>query len=172
MRIHPTILIIAATLILGAACKPIVDYPDEPQVSFTEAKVKDSTDALGNQVKRVTITFHLIDGNGDMGLSDTAKSGPFAQDSLYYHNLFIREFMETDGIFTAVPEPAGIKKFRMPDLTPSGQNKTLIADVSVTLEYPWSESMPLPFKTFRYEFFVVDRALNHSNTDTTSVLTW
>jgi len=159
-------------LALGFSCKPVVDYPDEPEVSFTSVIVKDSVDVLDNPVKRVTLTFHLIDGNGDIGLSDTAKSGPFHPDSLYYHNLFIQEYELENGTYNKVPEPAGLKKFRIPDITPSGQNKTLIADISVTLEYPWSESSPLPFSEFRYDFFVVDRALNRSNTDTSTTVRW
>jgi hypothetical protein len=156
----------------GFSCKPVVDYPDEPEVSFTSVTVMDSSDVLDNPVKRVTLTFHLTDGNGDIGLSDTAKTGPFHPDSLYYHNLFIQEYSLENGIYTKVPEPAGLKKFRIPDITPTGQNKTLIADISVTLEYPWSEISPLPFSEFRYEFFVVDRALNRSNTDTTTTIKW
>jgi hypothetical protein len=173
MKTNSLNTILAGVLILAAAaCKPVVDYPDIPEISFTEVVVKDSSDVLDNAVKRVTITFHLVDGNGDVGLAVTDTSGPFNKDSLYYYNLFIQEYKGENGIFTEVPEPGGLKRFRIPDISPSGQNKTLIANISVTLEYPWSEFNPLPFHEFRYQFHLVDRALNHSNTDTTSVIVW
>ena len=163
---------IFALLALLPSCKKIVDYPDEPSISFTEISSKDSTDVLSNPVKRVTLTFHLIDGNGDMGLSASDTTGAFNKDSSFYYNLFIQEYKRENGTFSEVPAPDGLKTYRIPNLTPSGQNKTLIADISVTIEYPYSSSNPLPFKDFRYVFHVVDRSLNISNSDTSSLVSW
>lgn len=159
-------------LILLLGCEKTVDYPDIPSVNFTEVTSMDSVDALGNRVKRVTVTFQLIDGNGDIGLDPTDNTGPFAEDSAYYFNLFLKTYTGENGTFSALPDSVGIKKYRIPNITPSGQNKTLIADISVSIEYPFSEADPLPFKEFRYEFYVIDRSLNFSNTDTTSVIVW
>jgi len=161
-----------ALLLLLAACKKIVDYPDEPVISFVSVSTKDSTDVLDNPVKRVTVTFHLTDGNGDIGLGITDTTGPFNKDSAFYYNLFLQEYKKENGSFTEVPAPDGLRRYRIPNLTPTGQNKTLIADISVTVEYPYSISNPLPFNEFRYEFYVVDRSLNMSNRDTSSVITW
>lgn len=161
-----------ACLLILVACKKIVEYPDEPVISFTSVTSADSTDVLDNPVKRVTLTFHLTDGNGDIGLGITDTTGPYNKDSVYYYNLFLQEYKLENGTFTEVPAPDGLRRYRIPDLTPTGQNKTLIADISVTVEYPFSASNPLPFNEFRYEFYVVDRALNISNRDTSSVITW
>lgn len=161
-----------AFLVVLTGCKKIVDYPDEPAVSFISVISRDSTDDLSNPVKRVTLTFHLIDGNGDVGLNPIDTTGPFNKDSAYHYNLFIQEYKKENGAFTEVPWPAGIKRYRIPDLTPSGQNKTLIADISVTMEYPYSTANPLPYSEFRYEFFVYDRSFNPSNRDTSAVILW
>jgi hypothetical protein len=159
-------------LVISPACRKIIDYPDEPVVSFSGVTVVDSSDVLNNPVKRVTLTFHLTDGNGDIGLAPTDTAGPFHKDSLYYYNLIINEFTKSGLDLVPVPEPDGLKRYRIPDLTPSGQNKTLVADISVTIEYPYSEAKPLPFSEFCYMFHVVDRSLNISNTDTTSMIVW
>lgn len=161
-----------AILLVLAGCRKVVDYPDEPVISFTSLLSKDSTDVLDNPVKRVTLTFHLTDGNGDIGLGLTDTVGPFNKDSAFYYNLFVQEFKKENGILTQIPAPGGLKKYRIPDLTPTGQNKTLIADISVTIEYPYSGSTPLPFNEFLYEFYVVDRSFNISNKDTTSLTIW
>lgn len=161
-----------ALLLLISGCQKIVDYPDEPAISFTSVFSKDSADVLNNPVKRVTVTFHLTDGNGDIGLKVTDTIGPFNKDSAFYYNLFIHEYKKENGTFIEVSPPAGLKRYRIPDLTPAGQNKTLIADISVTMEYPYSASNPLPFTEFRYEFYLVDRSLNFSNRDTSSVIVW
>lgn len=170
-RLSNTVKCLALLLIL-AGCKKVVNYPDTPAISFTSVVSKDSSDVLQNPVKRVTLTFHLIDGNGDMGLSATDTTGPFNRDSAFYYNLFIQESKKENGIFTEVPAPGGLKTYRIPNLTPTGQNKTLIADISVTIEYPYSLADTLPFKEFRYEFYVVDRSFNLSNRDTSSVVLW
>ena len=161
-----------AFLLLLAACKKIVVYPDEPVTSFISLVSRDSTDALDNPVKRVTLTFHLTDGNGDVGLGIADTAGPFHKDSAYYYNLFLQEYKKENGNFSEVPPPGGLRRYRIPDLTPAGQNKTLIADISVTIEYPYSTTDPLPFNAFRYEYYVIDRTLNKSKTDTSAVLTW
>ena len=161
-----------ALVLLLVACKKVVDYPDEPVISFVSLLSKDSTDVLDNPVKRVTLTFHLTDGNGDIGLGVTDTVGPFNKDSAFYYNLILQEYKKENGSFSEVPAPSGLRKYRIPDLTPSGQNKTLIADISVTIEYPYSLSSPLPFNEFRYEYYVVDRSFNISNRDTSSVVIW
>lgn len=170
------IAIAIITLILlnltNSGCRRIVVYPDEPSITFTSIVSVDSTDVLDNPIKRVTLAFHLIDGNGDIGLKASDTTGPYHKDSLYHYNLFIREYKLENGFFVEVPEPDGLKQFRIPDITPGGQNKTLMADISVTIEYPYSDQTPLPFSTFRYVFHVADRALNISNRDTTSVISW
>ena len=161
-----------AFLLLLAACKKIVDYPDEPVTSFISLVSRDSTDVLDNPVKRVTLTFHLTDGNGDIGLGPADTTGPFHKDSAYYYNLFLQEYKKENGSFSEVPAPGGLRRYRIPDLTPTGQNKTLIADISVTVEYPYSKTNPLPFNAFRYEYYLIDRSLNKSKTDTSALLTW
>lgn len=161
-----------ALLILLVGCKKIVNYPDEPAISFTSVSSKDSTDALDNPVKRVTLTFHLTDGNGDVGLGVNDNTGPFSVDSAFYYNLFLQEYKMENGVLTEVPAPDGLRKYRIPDLTPTGQNKTLIADISVTVEYPYTEASPLPFREFDYVFYVVDRSFNFSNKDTSALITW
>jgi hypothetical protein len=161
-----------ALLLLLAGCRNIVDYPDEPVISFTSVLSRDSTDVLDNPVKRVTMTFHLTDGNGDIGLGITDTIGPFNKDSAFYYNLILQEYKKENNSFAEVPAPDGLRKYRIPDLTPTGQNKTLIADISVTVEYPYSITNPLPFNEFRYEFYVIDRSLNMSNRDTSSIITW
>jgi len=162
---------IALTIIL-VSCREVVNYPDEPAIDFLSVISVDSTDVLDNPVKRVTLTFHLTDGNGDMGLTPADTTGPYSKDSIYYYNLFLQEYKMDNGLYVEVPAPDGLRRYRIPDLTPAGQNKTLIADISVTVEYPHSQSNPLPFKDFRYEFYVVDRDLNVSNRDTSSVILW
>ena len=162
-------LIIILTIILSQ-CRKIENYPDEPQISFVEVIVKDSFDVLQNKIKHVTLKFRLIDGDGDVGLDEQDTLGPFSRDSAYYYNLFIREYEKIGEEFVEVEDNIFPRNYRIPNLTPEGQNKTLVANVSVEIEYGYSELTPLLFTEFKYYFKLVDRSFNYSNTDTSSLI--
>ncbi|MCD6347916.1 MAG: hypothetical protein J7L96_10895 [Bacteroidales bacterium] len=165
-----TRFILIVILLTSFSCQKIVVYPDEPSVSFKDLIIKDSTDILGNPVKYVKLTFNLIDGNGDVGLDEADTIGPFHRDSAYYYNLIIREHEKIGDEYVEVGDVEFPRNYRLPDLSPKGQNKTLIADVSVEIEYRYSDLNPLPFTEFKYFFYIVDRALNKSNTDTSTLV--
>ena len=154
---------------LFTKCRKIEDYPDEPQIDFLEVIVKDSLDVLDNKMKHVTLKFRVIDGDGDVGLYESDTFGPFSRDSAYYYNLFIDEYEKVGEDLVRV-ENQFPRNYRIPYLTPEGQNKTLIANVSVEIEYGYSEMNPLPFSEFFYMFSIVDRSFNYSNTDTSSLI--
>jgi len=163
-------ILIGTVLLIAIACKKIEVYPDEPSLSFTSVIVKDSTDILDNPIKYVKLTFDVIDGNGDIGLNDDDTTGPFHRDSQYYYNLFIREYEKIGDAFIEVTEVEFPRNYRIPDLTPAGQNKTLKAEISVEMEYRYSNANPLPFNEFKYFYYLVDRDLNKSNTDTSTLV--
>ena len=159
-------------LVILAQCQKIENYPDEPQIEFLEALVKDTTDVLDNQIKHVTLKFKIIDGDGDIGLHEYDTLGPFSRDSAYYYNLFIKEYEKIGEEFIEVTDNKFPRNYRIPYLTPEGQNKTLIANVSVEIEYGYSDQNPLRFTDFKYYFRIVDRSFNFSNTDTSSLISF
>ena len=165
-----SLLLLVAVLLMQ--CRKIENYPDEPQISFIEVIVKDSTDVLDNKIKHVTLKFKVIDGDGDIGLDETDTLGPFSRDSAYYYNLFIKEYEKVGEEFVEVEGNLFPRNYRIPYLTPEGQNKTLIAKVSVEMEYGYSDLTPLLFTEFKYYFKLVDRSFNFSNTDTTSLISF
>ncbi len=152
------------------SCKKIEIYPDEPSITFESVEVKDSIDILDNPIKYVKLTFNVIDGNGDIGLSADDTTGPFHRDSAYYYNLIVREYELVGEDYVEVDDVEFPRNYRIPNLTPTGQNKTLIADISVEMEYRYSDLDPLPFNTFKYFFYLYDRDLNKSNTDTSTLI--
>lgn len=163
-------ILIGCIALLLISCRKIEVYPDEPMISFREVVVRDSFDVLENPIKYVKLTFDLIDGDGDIGLTDSDTTGPFHRDSQYYYNLFITEYEKVGEEFIEVSDVDFPRNFRIPDLTPQGQNKTLKATIDIEMEYRYSETKPLPFSEFKYFFYVYDRALHPSNTDTSSLI--
>lgn len=163
-------ILIGIILLLAINCQRIEVFPDEPSLSFTSVIVKDSNDILDNPIKYVKLTFQVIDGNGDIGLNDDDTTGPFHRDSQYYYNLFIREYEKIGDTLIEVTEVEFPRNYRIPDLTPAGQNKTLKAEISIEMEYRYSDANPLPFKEFKYFYYLIDRELNKSNTDTSTLV--
>ena len=139
-------------------------------LTFKSVIVIDSTDILDNPIKYVKLVFEVIDGDGDIGLDDQDTTGPFHRDSQYYYNLFIKEYEKVGENYIEVPENNFPRNYRIPNLSPEGQNKTLKAEISVEMEYRFSDSNPLEFSEFKYFYHLVDRALNKSNEDTTTLV--
>ncbi|NNC85502.1 MAG: hypothetical protein HKN75_05425, partial [Bacteroidia bacterium] len=68
-----------------------------------------------------------------------------------------------NGVFVEVNLPIPITA-RIPDLTPVGKNKAIEGDIDMNMQL----KPGAVFDTIRYEIYIVDRTLNHSNTVTTS----
>lgn len=152
-------LAVLAALAGGAlsGCRKAEEFPEEPIIVFK------SFETFGDSA---SLTVSFTDGDGDIGLDDADNQPPFDSGSTYYFNLFV-EYSElrADGwhpVSFEVP-----LYYRIPRITPTGQNKVLEGDLSVAID-------PLPlftsgqYDTIRYSVHIVDRALHVSNTVQTS----
>ncbi len=139
-----------AVLVLTGCLKPET-FPPEPKIAFK------SLAQFGDSASLV-ITF--TDGDGDIGLDDTDLQPPFDTASTYYYNLFLEYAELRNGEWV---EPPLLLPFyyRIPRITPAGQNKTLEGEIAVALK-PWPINVP-PYDTIRFSVMMVDRALNESN---------
>ena len=115
-------------------------------------------DALGNLTKICELNLYFTDGNGDIGLFDEDTIAPFD------YNLFVNYFeMDNDSlIFIDTSPPYHI---RIPNLTPTGQNKSLKVDVKYDVDITYRNS-----DTIKFELKLFDRALNESKWVSTGVI--
>ncbi|MFC2117622.1 hypothetical protein ACFLSY_03135 [Bacteroidota bacterium] len=172
MKLSVKILILSVIISLALYCTKIENYPDIPRITFNDVIVKDSIDVLGNNTKVVDLSFIVYDGNGDIGLNESDSFPPFNKTSIYYYNLFIKEFEKIGDDFFELTDTEFPRNYRIPMITPKGQNKNLKATINVAIEYSYNDQNPLPFSIFKYEFYLVDRALNQSNTDTSTTISF
>lgn len=160
------ILIIAFSLI-WVSCKKPVKYSEIPDIKFLSIPIKDTIDKLQNPVKRATLTYYLIDGNGDIGYKDGDTLPPYDTSSIHYNNLFIEMYELKDGIYSLV-DLALPFNFRTSYIEPIGQNKTIkctiYADIDVLSPPNWD--------SVRFDFYMYDRALNKSNIETTGLVVY
>ena len=155
-------VLLSLILVSIISCIHIEKLPPEPSIEFTSFEVFDTTDILGNEIKGGRLKFYFEDGDGDLGLP---PPGPQSTDTV---NLFMTLFRKTPSGFVEAPsdDPLAPSDFRIPYMARPGQNKILKGTISVTLLYLFYE----PGDTIRYEFFIIDRAENESNTAVTCTI--
>ena len=138
-------------LTLFFACKKRESFSDIPYLEFSHYELKDSVDALGNITKLCELHIYFTDGDGDIGLFNDDTIAP------YDYNLFVNYFeMHNDSLQQINVNPP--YHIRMPNLTPTGQNKSLKVDVKYDVNVTYRNS-----DTIKFELKLFDRALNESD---------
>lgn len=145
-----------AVLVPFAACLKVDSLPPEPHIEFKSFEVFANDSA--------SLTFTFTDGDGDIGLTAADSEPP------YDANLYLEYFEFDDGVWTNVdlggqPNIA----YRVPDLTPTGQNQTLEGEISIAME-PFSFTHNATADTIKYAVTLKDRALHVSNSVETGMI--
>jgi hypothetical protein len=162
MRIIKILFVVVITILTIGSCRKIEHLPPVPHIEFKSFAVFDTIDPLGNLDKGGRLNFYFEDGDGDLGLIEPSD---FQTDTA---NLFLSLFRKTDGIMVPVFDKNDpllpSSSYRIPYMERLGQNKILKGTISVTFLYVDYS----PGDTIRYDFYIVDRALNESNLESTS----
>src|SRR3972149_6387938 len=95
-------ILVMVTLIFS--CKKPEKYSTTPEITFKAIPVKDTT-VFGNHLKRCTLTYSLIDGDGDIGFKEGDTFPPYEIDGSYYNNVLITMFKMVDGVYQQVDTP-------------------------------------------------------------------
>jgi len=160
-------LFLAVVLSAGViSCGRIVSLPPEPSIEYTSFSVFDTTDILGNSYKAGRLKFYFEDGDGDLGLPQ-----PTGEEQTDTINLFLTLYKKSNG--SMVPAIPGdllfTKGYRIPYMERLGQNKILKGTISVLFLYQFYNTEDSTI--VKYNFFVMDRAENTSNTESTPEIT-
>ena len=135
------------------ACKKSEQFSDIPYLEFRRYQIKDSVDALGNLAKICELHLYFVDGDGDIGLFDEDTIPPFD----YFE-------MQNDSLSQIDVSPPF--HIRIPNLTPSGQNKSLKVNVKYDVNITYRNS-----DTIKFDLKLFDRALNESDWVGTGLIT-
>lgn len=168
-----TSLFVAISLLVTMnSCLKPVSYPDEPELqSVSYTKMGDS----------LLISIEFTDGDGDVGLNQGDTLSPYDPGSFYHYNLYIEYFEMMNGEWVKGRlDPAGNNfptadtinfQYRIKNLTPVGQNKTLRGTINVTIEAPYYNPISHHNDSIKYRVSLIDRALNISNLLETELIT-
>jgi len=158
-KIKLPVLSIIIGLFVFISCHEITQYSEIPEIKYKSHIARDSFDLLGNSTRFVELTFSIIDGDGDFGLADDDTLPPY--DTIYNFNFFPTLYEKTDSGFNKVE--IAYPNFRIP-FVEIDNHKAYKADIKVKMEYIYSF---ISSDTIKYDFYVVDKALNQSNVVTT-----
>jgi hypothetical protein len=146
----------AALALLVVGCFPKEEFPKEPRIA---------NPILTQYGDSASLRFSFTDGDGDIGLDAGDNAPPFDTGSVYKNNLFL-EYEELRNGEWVRPTLLLPFSYRIPRITPTGQNKALEGEIAVALE-PWPIIPGNPFDTVRFSVVLVDRELHFSNTEFT-----
>lgn len=163
-RLLPVVVI----LLFLAGCKKPVSYSEIPAISFQNFTKTETTDLLGNKILRGRLSFYLIDGDGNIGFNESDTTAPWTPGSEYFNNLHLAFFELKDGNW--IPDTSFNLSYRTPYIEPKGQNKTRKCSILVDIDYEYDTSGKLPFDSIMYTFYIYDRTLNKSNTESTGLV--
>jgi hypothetical protein len=156
---HLFILSLLLVSLLLSACRKQEKYPVIPAIEFVSLEAND--DPISGT--DVCLTFKFQDGDGDIGLDETDTRPPFDTSSVYYYNCFISYFEKQNGTFVKVELPSTLN-MRIPRLSDENE-ESISGEIYLDL---YANNPFSPYDTIRYELYIVDRALHHSNTITTT----
>lgn len=150
------VILLGGLMLLLYSCTDDPDYPDTPEIKF-ERFQKINNDSTG------IITLSFTDGDGDVGLASSDTLSPY--DSTYFYNFFLYIFERNNGQFDTVQTNIPFHG-RIPLLENVQQGESITGEIDMEIDI-FSMDVFIPGDTVRFDIFIVDRALNHSNTVTT-----
>lgn len=143
-------MLLAAAMLAG--CLKTEEFPVVPHITFKSYEQRPDS---------ATLTISFTDGDGDIGLDQGDTLAPFNPGSHWYHNFFVDYYRMENGSWV-LQQFALPLYYRIPVITPTGQNKALEGDISVELS---PQVLPqAPGDTVRFGVRIADRALHESNT--------
>ncbi len=156
---RPASIYMVFLMLVFVSCNEDEELPPEPVINEI---------IFDNDSK--TLEFLFTDGDGNFGLAPSDTLGPFRPfeddeqtiPNRFYYNLWVDYFEKRDGIWEQIITASPID-FRVPLLTPTGQNKQL----RVKVAYDMSSFIPFltaESDTIMFQIRIVDRILNVSNT--------
>lgn len=130
------------------SCKKTEEYPIEPFIEW-QSFIKNNS--FNDGLEHYQLLFKITDGDGDIGYKTNEDP-----DSA---NLFISFYEQINGEFV-LSTKNDVYKSRLPYVQPNGATKAIKADVEIDVALLKSSLRD----TFRFEFYINDRAMHKSNT--------
>ncbi len=152
-------ILFLSTLFLSS-CIDKDEFPPEPYIEFRSFTKINNT--LGYDDKGI-LSLYFTDGDGNIGLAQGDTFPPYDTGSMYYYNFFITYFEKQNDTFIEIELPF-TNNSRIPVLNSSEQDQPIKGEIDIEL---FINNYYSDYDTIRFDAFIVDKDLNHSNTIST-----
>lgn len=152
--------------VLFSACIKTEPVSPVPEVEFKSYDLFEAVDTLGNPLIVGKLEFSFIDGDADFGMEGIWDTVTWNEQN---YNVFLKPYEKIDTLYFPIPDdstkpPPYYRILRDTPLDRVGQNKTVKGFIRIEMYF-----FVIPdYDTIRYDFYIVDRALNKSNIESTS----
>ncbi|KAA9339371.1 hypothetical protein F0P96_01760 [Hymenobacter busanensis] len=168
-----TRLLTGSVVLLGlsaTSCLNPPSYPETPSIEFKSIRAEKFSQSAGSTpVYRPIITVTFKDGDGDLGISEDLPSYDPPNDFNYFIDTYLRN--PQTGEFELLGGPGAFNS-RFPPLAPNPDKKApLKGDLNFEVRTSLLDVPSYTGAQMQFKLRIRDRALNESNTITTSVLT-
>jgi hypothetical protein len=165
-----TCFIILICIFLGA-CKKPVQYSEIPEIKFISYEQHQESYDINGEILIMdcgTLTYYFQDGDGDLGLDASDLKLPPFNTFPYSNNFFCDCYEKRNGIFEKIIVPDTMQGFngcfpRLSKLSKESINGELYHKM-----VSYHENSP--YDTVKLVFYIVDRALHHSNVEEVVVI--
>lgn len=151
-------LILIVIILSFIRCQKPHEYPASPIIDFLYLTVLDTSDALGNPTKNFDITFKIVDGDYNFGFKDSDTNDA----SLNFNNFHIDIYTSYKNKVNKITNDTINYDGKIPWVEPIGIQKYFKATVTYSI-YLYN----IIYDSIYFEFYVMDRAKNKSNTEKT-----
>ena len=159
MKALKPILSVATAILLYTACEPLEKVSEVPEIQFKSFTLSE-IDTLDVRIKAGELVFSFIDGNADLGII----KGRDDQDTL---NFFLLPYQKIDRVYDSIDATTYGRSYGIlndENMVRIGQNKTIKGEIKLQIFY----FIDPPYDTIRYDFYILDRAGNKSNLESTT----
>lgn len=150
--------------LLLQACNSIDTYSEIPRIEYIGTEVSYEYEDEQISRKNVQLQFSVVDGDGDIGLTEADTISPFDSiSSNFFSEIYVRDnnrwVSGTELGFLAT-------SYRIPYI---GEDYETVVKAEIQIDFSYAASL-FPYDSIVYSFYIIDRALNQSNIDSTGVI--
>jgi len=155
IKISPVFVILFFILfIVYSSCRKKEVYPIIPYIEFKDYFIKSS----GGIDSSIMFIFTYKDGDGDIGYPD---------EDMEHKSVFVYYYKKNNGVYYLRIDPEdSVNNFnvKLPMLLNSGSKRPIKGEIEYSIDISLDVPVLFQYDTVYVEFYLMDRALNKSNT--------
>lgn len=164
------LLVVIVVTLAYTSCRKFEKFPLEPEIKYDNFLLENDQNGV---TRRGVLVITYTDGDGDLGLAPGDTLPPYNFGGEYYYNMIIKYFEMHEGeweevhlVFENLPEQTVDTltfNARIPVLTPITGNQAIKGFIQDTM-FLFNPLSKKEYDTIKFSVYIIDRALNKSNT--------